>query len=138
MSHVFANERNLIVLILLIAGFLPANLGRAESKPTARGYVFEDLNRNGVRDQGERGLPRILVSNQREVTVTKKDGSWELPASDDTIFFVVKPSGWMTPVNHHNLPRFYYIHKPKGSPNLKFEGVKPTGPLPASIDFPLK
>ena len=137
MSHVFANERNLIVLILLIAGFLPANLGRAESKPTARGYVFEDLNRNGVRDQGERGLPRILVSNQCEVTVTKKDGSWELPASDDTIFFVVKPSGWMTPVNHHNLPRFYYIHKPKGSPNLKFEGVKPTGPLPASIDFPL-
>ena len=43
----------------------------------------------------------------------------------------------MTPINHHNLPRFYYIHKPKGSPNLKFEGVKPTGPLPASIDFPL-
>ncbi|MCA9067017.1 MAG: metallophosphoesterase, partial [Planctomycetaceae bacterium] len=32
---------------------------------------------------------------------------------------------------------FYYIHKPNGSPPLKFAGVKPTGPLPESIDFPL-
>jgi hypothetical protein len=35
------------------------------------------------------------------------------------------------------LPRFYYIHKPQGSPAFKFPGVAPTGPLPESIDFPL-
>ena len=137
MLHVIASRRYLFILVLFIVGFVFGNLNWAESIPTARGYVFEDLNKNGIRDKGEKGLPQIIVSNQREVTVTKKDGSWVLPASDDTIFFVVKPSGWMTPVNHHNLPMFYYIHKPKGSPNLKFEGVKPTGPLPSSVDFPL-
>ena len=88
MSHGKTSQRYFIGLVLFIAGFHPANLSRAESKPTARGYVFEDLNRNGVRDQGERGLPRIIVSNQREVTVTKKDGSWELPASDDTLSLI--------------------------------------------------
>ncbi len=137
MLHGIVSQRCFTVLVLFIAGFFFANLSRAESIPMARGYVFEDQNLNGIRDQGERGLPQILVSNQREITVTNKDGSWELPVQDDTIFFVLKPSGWMTPVNSHNLPRFYYIHKPKGSPNLKFEGVKPTGPLPASINFPL-
>jgi calcineurin-like phosphoesterase family protein len=40
-----------------------------------------------------------------------------------------------------NLPRFYRHHQPKGSPaelNLTFEGLAPTGPLPASVDFPLR
>ena len=38
----------------------------------------------------------------------------------------------------NRLPRFYYIHKPHGSPEgLKYAGIAPTGPLPASIDFPL-
>ena len=39
-----------------------------------------------------------------------------------------------------NLPRFYRHHYPKGSPadlNLTYEGLAPTGPLPASVDFPL-
>src|SRR5690606_1110029 len=31
----------------------------------------------------------------------------------------------------------YYIHKPKGSPDLKYAGVSATGPLPESLDFPL-
>ena len=40
-----------------------------------------------------------------------------------------------------NLPRFYRHHQPTGSPaalNLTFEGLAPTGPAPASVDFPLK
>ncbi len=40
-----------------------------------------------------------------------------------------------------NLPRFYRHHYPKGSPaaiNLRFEGLVPTGPFPASVDFPLR
>ena len=40
-------------------------------------------------------------------------------------------------MNRDKLPQFYYIHKPAGSPSQKFDGVKPTGPLPESIDFPL-
>ena len=37
------------------------------------------------------------------------------------------------------MPQFYYNHKPGGSPDddFDFPGVEPTGPLPASVDFPL-
>lgn len=41
------------------------------------------------------------------------------------------------PVNEDNQPQFYYIHKPKGSPDLKYEGSAPTGQLPKSVDFAL-
>lgn len=103
----------------------------------ARGVVFEDLNRNGRRDAHERGLPGITVSNQDDFAVTNARGEWTLSYSDDTIFYVQKPRGYMTPVDDRMLPKFYYIHKPAGSPELRYGGVKPTGPLPASIDFPL-
>ncbi|MBS1605021.1 MAG: calcineurin-like phosphoesterase C-terminal domain-containing protein [Bacteroidetes bacterium] len=41
------------------------------------------------------------------------------------------------PVDGNNLPKFYYIHKPKGSPAFEYKGVDPTGPLPRSVDFAL-
>ena len=104
---------------------------------SAVGYVFEDLDRDGVRDDGERGIEGVAVSNQIDVVLTDSGGRWELPVGDESIFFVIKPRGWMTPVDENNLPQFYYNHKPLGSPKLKFLGVEPTGELPASIDFPL-
>lgn len=108
-----------------------------DSQPLARGVVFNDVNGNGIRDPGERGLGSVLVSNQIEVVKTDRDGRWELPVRDDQAFFVIKPTGWMPPLNDHNLPQFYYLHKPQGSPAFRYEGVAPTGPLPESIDFPL-
>lgn len=105
--------------------------------PPARGSVFDDKNGNGVRDEGEPGLAGIAVSNQKEVIRTDADGRWELPQDGDTVFFVIKPSGWATPLDHHKLPQFYYVHKPAGSPASRYPGVAPTGPLPASIDFAL-
>lgn len=104
---------------------------------TATGIVFNDANRNGVRDPGEQGLPDIRVSNGRDIVRTGRDGTYRVPVDDDTILFVIKPRGWMTPTTDLNLPRFYYIHKPAGSPDLKYGGVAPTGPLPASVDFAL-
>jgi hypothetical protein len=104
----------------------------------ATGFVFHDKNENGIHDEGEPGIPKVAVSNQREVVVTDAEGKWKLPHGDDTIFFVIKPSGWKTPVNEFQLPQFYYIHKPNGSPkNFRYAGVEPTGPLPESINFPL-
>lgn len=121
-----------VLLLLLVLAALPT---RAE---TARGVVFEDLNRNGRRDAGEPGLRGMRVSNQREIVLTDREGRWALPAADDTVFFVIKPRGYMPPLNADRLPQFYYVHRPAGSPpGLKFPGVAPTGPLPASIDFPL-
>jgi hypothetical protein len=103
----------------------------------ATGLVFDDANGNGMRDRGEAGIPEVRVSNGHEVVRTDEAGRYELPVGDDTIIFVIKPRGWMTRVDGLNLPRFCYVHKPNGSPELKHPGVAPTGPLPGSIDFPL-
>lgn len=115
--------------------FFAASISTAQDQ--ARGVVFHDLNENGQRDSDEPGIGGVLVSNQREVVKTDEDGAWQLPAREDCVFFVNKPSGWMTPVTETMLPRFFYIHKPNGSPESKYPGVAPTGPLPDSIDFPL-
>lgn len=128
----------LALLALVVAPRFAAADG-ATTRPVATGVVFHDRNGNGTRDAGEEGIPDVRVSNQREVVRTDAQGRWQLPAGDDVTFFVVKPRNWMTPVDkERQLPRFYYTHKPAGSPPLRFEGVKPTGPLPASIDFPLR
>src|SRR5690606_21824494 len=65
------------------------------------------------------------------------NGNYELSLSDDAIISVIKPAGYNVPVNSDNLPQFFYIHKPQGSPKAKFDGVAPTGKLPKSVDFAL-
>lgn len=121
-----------------IAAFLCLTLiAAASAAETARGVVYNDTNKNMTRDEGERGVPDVLVSNGIDVVKTGTDGSYQIEVGDDTVIFVCKPKGWQTVVDHDNVPRFYYIHNPKGSPKLKFGGIAPTGPLPASVDFPL-
>ncbi|MDA1214275.1 MAG: calcineurin-like phosphoesterase family protein, partial [Planctomycetota bacterium] len=104
---------------------------------TARGVVFHDENGNRQFDVGETPLPNVRVSNGVDIVLTADDGRYELPVTDDTAIFVIKPSGYRTPLSDDMLPQFYYIHKPEGSPELKFPGVAPTGELPPSVDFPL-
>jgi len=104
---------------------------------TARGVVYHDVNGNEEYDAGDEPLPQVRVSNGTHIVATDNNGKYALPIDDDTIVFVIKPRGWQTPLDDDNLPQFYYVHKPNGSPQSKFPGVRPTGPLPESIDFPL-
>ncbi|MFN7172156.1 MAG: calcineurin-like phosphoesterase C-terminal domain-containing protein [Fimbriimonadaceae bacterium] len=104
---------------------------------TATGFVFDDQNRNGVMDSGERGIPGVMVSNMRDIVRTDSRGRYSIDAGDDSVIFVIKPRNWAFPLDEDNYPKFYYVHKPKGSPPLKQGGVPPTGPLPPRIDFPL-
>ena len=101
----------------------------------ATGQVFETV------DGSRNGLAGVLVSNGRDVVATGPDGRYALPVTDETILFVIKPAGFMTPVDPLTmLPRFYRIHQPAGSPEalkLTFPGLAPTGALPASVDFEL-
>ena len=109
-----------------------------EAKEMAGGSVFIDKNRDGTRDTTERGLPNVRVSNGRAVTLTDAEGQYRLSVDDGTVLFVIKPRDYSVPVNKEQLPQFYYVHRPQGSPtDLKYAGVKPTGVLPAAIDFPL-
>ena len=109
---------------------------------TVSGIVFEDRDGSGVAGPANPGLAGVLVSNGRDVAVTGADGRYALPLPDEATIFVVKPSGFMPPVDPlTRLPRFYRHHQPLGSPaslNLTFEGRQPTGPAPASVDFPLR
>ncbi len=127
----------LLLSALTLARAAVPRAGFGREPGFAYGTVYHDRDEDGKRDGSEEALPGVRVSNGRDVAQTDRQGRWRLPVDDDTIFFVIKPRGWMTPVDHHRLPRFYYIHKPAGSPPLRFPGVEPTGPLPNSIDFPL-
>lgn len=116
---------------------LPAQAGaKAE---VARGVVFHDKDKSGKAGPANPPLPGVRVSNGREIVTTDAAGRYELPVEEGTILFVQKPSGYRVPLDERNLPRFYYIHRPAGSPtNFKYAGLAPTGPLPASIDFGLR
>ena len=83
-----------------------------------------------------------MVTNGREVALTDAEGRYRLPLPDEAVISVIKPAGFMPPVDPKTgSPRFYHLHQPEGSPaslNLEFAGVAPTGPLPASVDFALR
>ena len=104
----------------------------------ATGTVFLDANSNGQLDSGEATVPNVGISNGKDVVQTGPDGRYKVSVTDDSIVFVIKPEGHRTTRDQDHIARFYYIHKPNGSPTtLKFPGVAPTGPLPAEINFPL-
>jgi len=105
---------------------------------TARGSVYVDRNGNQQRDEGEPGLKDVQVSDGVRFATTDSDGNYSLDISAEAIVFVIKPSGYKTQVSKDNLPRFYYIHQPNGSPEgLRYKGIAPTGDLPERIDFAL-
>lgn len=103
------------------------------------GVVFEDTNRNLKRDAGEPGIAGVRVSNGKEVVQTDAEGKYTLPRYDEMIVFVTKPADYAVPLNAYNVPQFFYVHRPKGSPAAikEYAGIAPTGELPTSVDFPL-
>ncbi len=121
----------------VLLNFNSAKAMQSAASQTATGTIYIDSNQNRVRDAGEKPLSDVRVSNGREVVVTDSEGHYSLPVDEDTIIFVIKPTGYSTVQDENHVSRFYYIHKPKGSPQLDFPGVEPTGPLPTTIDFPL-
>ena len=120
------------------AGNLPAEIAPDENEILAKGFVFDDRNMNRVRDKGEPGILGVAVSNGEDIVITDDKGYYGLPVDDDAIIFCIKPRDWKTPVNENHVPQYFYIHKPKGSPeHFKYSGVAPTGDLPDEVNFPL-
>lgn len=103
----------------------------------AKGYVYVDLNQNGKKDRRESGLSGVGVSNGQLVVSTDAKGYYEIPVSNGQLVFVIKPSGYQVSLDELNRPQFFYIHKPEGSPQLKYAGSAPTGNLPQEINFGL-
>jgi hypothetical protein len=127
--------------LALAAATWPGELSLAANGQTVTGVVFEDRSRSGRRQPGDPGIAGVLVSNGREVAKTDGEGRYVLPIEEGTAVFVIKPTGYAVPLEENNLPRFFHMHQPNGTPaelNLHFRGIDPTGPLPASVDFPLR
>lgn len=124
-------------IVLVCVVMLWANLAGAQE--TFQGVVFEDGNGNGTFDAGEKGIPGVCVSNGIEVVQTDATGRYTLPVRNEMVVFVIKPAEYALPVNEKNIPQFFYVHRPNGSPDFiqEYKGFAPTGKLPASVDFPL-
>jgi hypothetical protein len=95
---------------------IPASQLLAADATTVSGFVYE--NRSGARRRqvSDPAISGVLVSNGRDVVKTDADGHYTLPIDDESVIFVIKPTGYASPVNEEMLPRFYYIHQPVGSP----------------------
>lgn len=126
-----------VFLFLSIVVLTSVILVAQEQSQEVSGIVFLDKNENGQRDSGEKGIPGVLVSNQREVVATDAEGLYSITITPGQTLMVIQPSGYVVPVDENNIPQFSYLHEPEGSPELKYGGIAPTGQLPTAINFPL-
>jgi hypothetical protein len=114
--------------------------GAALAGGQVSGIVFEDKDGSGAPSASNPGSPACSRRPRRRRS--GPDGRYTPCCPRKRAIFVIKPAGFMPPIEPlTNLPRFYRHHQPQGSPaelNLRFEGLPPTGPLPASVDFPLR
>ena len=107
---------------------------------TANGIVYLDNNKNGIYDTGEKGIEGVKVSNGVDVVKTNVEGQYEIELPAETILFISKPAGYTIPLNEVQLPQFYYIHYPNGTPSVaawKWPVIQPTGQIPEAINFAL-
>jgi hypothetical protein len=110
--------------------------GSAQQK--VNGIIYQDTNQNGRKDPGEIGIKNVAVSNGIEVVLSDSEGRYEIEINREGVVFVIKPEGYRYPVNETQIPQFFYVHRPDGSPDdFRYRGFSPTGLLPESLDFPL-
>ncbi len=107
-----------LTLIVLLGSIGNVNAG------TAKGSVYIDTNKNGIRDGKEPGVAGISVSNGNDVVITDSKGEWRLNIDDDFTLFVIKPAGYSVAVNQNMIPEHFYRHNSEQK-------------IPKSIDFPL-
>lgn len=96
-----------------------------------RGIVFLDKNQNGFRDENEAGVPRVAVSDGREVTLTNEYGVYSLEnAQKDAQFVFIS-----VPANYEKTAQFYYLLDDSlGQRTFNF----PLNPLEAPETLPVK
>ncbi|MDD4278102.1 hypothetical protein GX645_04710 [Candidatus Sumerlaeota bacterium] len=72
------------------------------------GVVFEDANANGIKDEGEKGIAGVMVSDQKTVVLSDKEGYYQLPDADNVIIFVTTPADYMVSLDKDTaVPQFY-------------------------------
>jgi predicted MPP superfamily phosphohydrolase len=81
-----------IALLIFLSPFTPAAMA---SEPTpVTGTVFNDVNGNGLREEGEAGLSGIQVSNGISITSTNRLGRYQLPQEGRQFIFITIPNAY--------------------------------------------
>jgi predicted MPP superfamily phosphohydrolase len=102
------------------------------------GVVFDDTNRNGTRDAGERGVAGVAVSNQDTVVTTDASGAFRLPGEGTGVIFVSMPNAyrpvgpWWRPANSAE-PVSFALTGEQSSTELTFIHASDTHISPASL-----
>ena len=112
-------HRLLAVLILFSLG-CPA-WGR--SAPCSQGKVWEDGNRNGLMDAGEKPLAGIKVSDGVGLALTDDSGVYRLPSVEGRTLFVIKPADYDLPERKDGLADFWSNLRTEAGPALKYGGI---------------
>ncbi len=86
----------------VVTGALSAALATA----SASAAYAETLNGKVIERGTGFGLEGVLVSDGRAIVATDSNGRWELPRRDNADVFVIKPTGWTTPMRECGLPEF--------------------------------
>ena len=138
MDGLLALLKRHVAFLLILNTLVPASLfGQIVQ---AKGTVYLDNNKNGLFDSDERGIKGVKVSNGLDVVKTDVQGRYEIKLEPESTLFISKPANYVLPLNEVQLPQFYYHYYPEGTPdiaNWKWPVIRPTGPLPEQIDFPL-
>jgi len=88
--------RRTLFTLHLTAGLGAALFATGAQQRDVTGVAFIDANTNGVRDAGETGLARVVVSNQDAVVATDASGAYRLPRGANGLLFVSVPAGYRT------------------------------------------
>jgi hypothetical protein len=92
-------------LSLLILMLLPwPAITQPGRNTNCTGSVFNDSNRNGLRDPGEKGIAGVAVSNGVDVALTDSRGDWTLPLGKGKDLFVIKPPAYQVPLDPDRIP----------------------------------
>jgi hypothetical protein len=130
-------------IFLIACVILFTNLFTSTQAQSISGYVFEDLNRNGVKDKNEPGIKGIAVSDQVKVVATSDDGSYTIAGSKGYgIVFISQPDGykcidsfWKTTDPAKAAGTFNFsLTKTKQVSSFTFIHASDTHISPASID----
>jgi Predicted phosphohydrolases len=82
----FYSKRNLLLLLILFS--IQSN---AQS---ITGYVFNDINKNGIKEKNEPGIKNVAVSDQVNVVLTDDTGMYQIANKGYSIIFISVPTGY--------------------------------------------
>lgn len=74
------------------------------------GYVFDDVNKNGIKENNEQGVKGVAVSDQVNVVLTNETGWFQITNKGYGIIFISMPSGyaaktyWQNAASINNFP----------------------------------